>query len=152
MDIEITSQLQSFVDRLSELYRTNLEESKATGKLQNFQTDIEIGSNRFVVIFELEDYWKYVEYGRKPGKHPPIDPIEEWIKVKPIIPDSRTGKIPTTKQLAYLISRKIGREGTKGQYPLKQTLESSEAESIINSIKQEIIRQIRNYIIEDNIS
>ena len=152
MEIEITPQIQNLVDRISELHRMNLEDSKATGTLQNFQTRIDIDSNHFIVVFELEDYWKYVEYGRGPGKQPPVSSIEQWIKVKPIIPDSRNGKIPTTTQLAYLISRKIGREGTKGQYPLKRTLESIETESLINAIKQEIIRQIRIYITQDEIS
>ena len=60
------------------------------------------------------DYWKWAEYGRKPGKFPPIEKIKEWIKVKPILPRPTDGKLPTENQLAFLIARKIATKGTKG--------------------------------------
>jgi hypothetical protein len=50
-------------------------------------------------IFVLED-------GRKPGKMPPLDEIKKWISVKPVSSD-----IPTNS-LAYLIGRKMAREGS----------------------------------------
>ena len=66
------------------------------------------------------DYAGVVEYGRTPGrKQPPTDAILEWIKKKPIRLRDETGaftKSTPAKQraLAYLIARKIGKEGTEG--------------------------------------
>lgn len=150
MNIDITAAMSQLVDQLANTYRENLESSRASGNLQNFTTEIEIKEGKFSIVFNLEEYWKYVEYGRGAGKMPPIDAIENWIRVKPLVPDSRGGKVPTTRQLAYLIARKIGEEGTKGQYPLKQTLDSSD--SLISAIKQEILNEIIRYINQDEIS
>lgn len=52
------------------------------------------------------DYIFYLVYGRKPGKAPPRDVIVQWIKDKPIRSD-----IPINS-LAYLIQRKIAKQGT----------------------------------------
>ena len=152
MNIELTQAIQDLVDSIADIYRQNLESSKATGNLQNFQTYITLNDTTFSVGFELEDYWKYVEYGRGPGKQPPIDAIEKWVKVKPIVPDSRSGKIPTTRQVAYLIARKIGREGTPAQKPLSNTMWSEEVDILINAIKSNIVSQVMEYINSDEIS
>ena len=50
-----------------------------------------------------------LQFGRKAGRMPPRDVIRQWIDSKPI---SLTGGM-TKDQLAYLIQRKIGREGIK---------------------------------------
>ena len=144
MNIELTSQISELVDQFANLYRSNLSSSRASGRLENFTTFVDISDERFLISFELEDYWRFVEEGRSPGKMPPLGPIENWIKVKPVIPNPQNGRIPTTKQLAYLIARKIGREGTEGQFPLKKTLESSD--SLISAIKQAILEQVMTYI------
>lgn len=75
---------------------------------------VQSGNTWIAVDISLLDYWRYVEYGRRPGKMPPISAIEEWIKIKPITPSAYGGKkVPTTRSLAYLIARKIGLEGIK---------------------------------------
>lgn len=48
--------------------------------------------------------------GRKAGKFPPIEAIEKWIIAKGISPIEKNMKIST---LAFLIARKIARNGTK---------------------------------------
>ena len=48
--------------------------------------------------------------GRRGGKAPPIKAIEDWLNAKGIKPIETSMKVST---LAYLISRKIAREGTK---------------------------------------
>lgn len=81
---------------------------------------------RFEVNLELLEYWKYVEYGRRAGKMPPISAIEKWIEIKPILPrPMKNGKLPTSKQLAYLIARKIGLEGTKGRNILSERVDNA---------------------------
>lgn len=52
--------------------------------------------------FELTDYAKYVDQGRKPGKYAPVDAIKKWCKVKGI-----------KQSLAYVINRKIYLDGIK---------------------------------------
>ena len=129
-----------------ELYRNQLIDKNinASNTLSNTaSTIVEIDDTRLMVSFNLEDYWKYVEYGRGPGKRPPIDAIEQWIKVKPIIPDPINGRVPTTKQLAFLISRKIGMEGTKAQRPLEKAVYSDSMEMLIAQLKNEIVGQMK---------
>ena len=152
MNIEITAAISELVNQLSEIYRENLNSSKASGTLQNFTTEIEVNEGKFSIIFNLEEYWKYVEYGRGPGKMPPIQSIENWISVKPIIPDAVNGKVPDTRQLAFLIARKIANEGTPAQKPLARTLWSDESESLISAIKQEIVKEVIRYITEQEIA
>lgn len=66
----------------------------------------------YTVDLSLASYWQYVEYGRRPGKFPPPDKLLEWVRIKPVIPRPlNNGKLPTEKQLAFLIGRKIAREG-----------------------------------------
>jgi len=50
-----------------------------------------------------------LQFGRKAGRMPPRDVIRQWIDSKPI---SLTGGM-TKDQLAFLIQRKIGREGIR---------------------------------------
>lgn len=49
--------------------------------------------------------------GRKPGKQPPSEAIEQWLKNKGIA--TRLEKEINVTSLAFLIARKIGREGWK---------------------------------------
>lgn len=57
-----------------------------------------------------QDYTEFLVDGRKPGKFPPIAKIEQWIKDKGIKPIEASMKISS---LAFLIARKISREGTE---------------------------------------
>lgn len=157
MNIELTKEIQDLVDSIADIYRQNLESSKASGELQNFETHITLNDTTLLVSFKLEDYWRYVEYGRGPGRMPPIDDIEKWVSVKikdqkPAVPDPINGKIPDTRQLAYLIARKIGREGTPAQHPLSNTMWSEEVNILINAIKRNISEQVYKYITSDEIS
>lgn len=148
MNIDITN-IKPLVDEIANLYREELsiQHIDASGNLSSTLTsDIEIDDNRLRIYFNLEEYWKYVEYGRRAGKRPPIQAIEKWITIKPIIPQPYNNHIPTTKQLAYLIARKIGRDGIKGKYPLSKTLYSDRVEIILEQIKKLIIEQINNEI------
>ena len=54
-------------------------------------------------------YGIIVEMGRRPGKFPPIGPIELWVRRKLGVPADRS------RAVAFLVARKIARKGTKGQ-------------------------------------
>jgi hypothetical protein len=132
-----------------ELYRNQLIDKNINAS--NILSDsaeviVEVNGTTLSVSFNLEDYWKFVEYGRRPGKRPPMDAIRNWIKVKPIVPDPINGKIPTTNQLAFLISRKIGMEGTKAQRPLEKAVYSDSMELLISQLKNEIVGQLNEQI------
>lgn len=99
----------------------------ATGTLYNFTYEAEFRDGHFLVYFNLPNYWKYVEEGRKAGKMPPIESIKQWIQVKPLIPQpDKYGKIPTNDQLAYLVARKIGRDGIPATHSLQEAIYNNE--------------------------
>lgn len=146
MNIEINEAITNIVDRMLDLYKNKLVDNNinASNTLHdNASTVIEVNGLTLSVSFNLEDYWKYVEYGRRPGKRPPLDAIEQWIKVKPVVPKPINGKIPSTRQLAFLISRKIGWEGTKAKKPLEKAVYSDDMELLINELKNEIVSQLK---------
>ena len=58
-----------------------------------------------------EDYSQQLETGRKAGRFPPINAIEQWIKDKGIA-NRIQGEI-SISSLAFLIARKIARNGWK---------------------------------------
>lgn len=92
------------------------DDKKATGNLIKSlkPIQIEFSNNKMQGLIDIASYWKYIEYGRRPGKFPPVNKILDWIKVKPVVPRPMNGLKPSTeKQLAFLISRKIARDGIK---------------------------------------
>lgn len=98
------SELNSLVQQLLEQYKGSLARNKinASGNLSNTAraySKVEGSSSyEYQIIFDLADYWYYVENGRRPGKRPPISAIEKWIADKGIAPHPRAnGSIPTTK-------------------------------------------------------
>lgn len=110
--------LNAFIDDFVSTYKSLLirDNKKATGNLVSSIKPLKIDftNNKMQGTIDIASYWKYVEYGRRPGKFPPVNKILDWIKVKPVIPRPLNGlKPPTEAQLAFLISRKIAREGIK---------------------------------------
>lgn len=127
MDFEnLIRVLDEYARDLKELYQYNLnyDNAVASGELINSVRYLfQHNGSRYEVSLQLSDYWKYVENGRRSGKFPPVDKILNWIRVKPVLPRPYNGKLPTEQQLAFLISRKIAREGTKARNILELTLE-----------------------------
>lgn len=117
--------LEQYAKYIVERYRENLTRGKrnASSKLADtVKAEVKVEETVISIELTLQDYWYYVDHGRKAGKMPPIGKIEEWVKVKPVTPRpfGKSGKrIPTPRQLAFLIARKIGREGTKGTHDLR---------------------------------
>lgn len=120
--------LNDFGELLVEEYKDRLilNDVNASDTLHNSVKllPIKVTNNYFEVQLSLEDYWKYVEKGRLPGKWPPISAIEKWIEIKPVLPRPMdNGKLPTTQQLAFFISSKIGLKGIKPRPLLQQSVE-----------------------------
>lgn len=87
-------------------------------------SEVIVKGTTYEVVLNLQDYWKYVEEGTRPH-WPPISAIAHWVQIKPVIPrPDEKGNIPSQQSLAFLISRKISREGTKGTHDLKETTDA----------------------------
>jgi len=95
--------------------KMGLGNKRATSSLyNNIETEIEYDQDGFPESFVvyMEDYWYWVDRGRKPGGFPPIDDIISWINNKPVSWTPTDGKIPSIKQRAFLIGRSIAEKGT----------------------------------------
>ena len=120
--------LEEYGKAVAQQYIANLKRDgrPASGKLEkSITTHVEVEGQDFVVKMDLEDYWKYIEYGTKgwftgnpSRKFPPLSAIEKWIEVKPGLPKPST--IPEKKSLAFLIGRKIRDFGTQGRADLTE--------------------------------
>lgn len=80
---------------------------KASGK---WEESLRIEITEVKGILSGLDYTYQLQHGRKAGTMPPIRAIEEWIISKGIKPISDNIKISS---LAFLIARKIQKEGTR---------------------------------------
>ena len=127
--------LAQYAQAITDRYKQNLESSgrRASGELiSSVNSKVTVNGNEYAIELNLEDYWYYVENGRGAGKFPPPDKILQWIKVKPILPTPMSnGKLPTEKQLAFLIGRKIANEGFEGTHDLDNTMKEVDYEQII---------------------
>lgn len=120
--------LGEFAVALRNEYQDNLilHNRIASGDLLNsVEYVIDRDGYTYTVSLMLKDYWYFVENGRKAGKWPPMDAILSWIKAKPVLPrPNAKGKLPTPQQLAFLIARKIGEEGTEGTQDLRKATDT----------------------------
>ena len=134
-------------------YKSQLEAEKMNnGELyRNIKYSVSTGTGGWVISVSLADYWKYIEYGRRPGKMPPLEVIEKWIDVKEIKPHSMTLKsgktvIPTPPQLPFLIARKIGRDGIQPRPLFKKSFEAAKKQ-FMQVIKDAITQDIKENLI-----
>lgn len=81
-----------------------------------WESDFEDGQPNLVVDFGNADYWEYINYGRKPGRYPPLFAIDKWVRQKPGISGIRDekGRFIKRKSLVFLIRRSIAQYGYYG--------------------------------------
>jgi hypothetical protein len=119
--------LQEYAREAEEMYKYQLSLGGKTPSrklIDSVKSNVVVGEQSYEVTLTLQDYWKYIEKGRKPGKFPPVGAILNWISVKPIIPRPlENGSLPSPNQLAYLIGRKIEQEGIEPHPALMTTQE-----------------------------
>lgn len=140
--------IQDITDDFVKSLKLKLDSNKtnASNDLKNSIRGIVQQNGKYIVIsIELEDYWKYVEYGTKPH-FPPLSVIKKWISVKPVLPRPLpSGKLPTANQLAYLIGRKISKQGTKAQPFLKPTINDFDIiGKVYNEVTDLINKQLKD--------
>ncbi len=122
----IKEELQKVVDEAKEIY--NGSGKRSTG---NWEKGLEIKTS----LNKGELYGYAYLAGRRAGKQPPTASILEWIKAKGIRPENGM----KLSALAYLIARKIGREGTDKSRHLKvfeEILTPQRIQSIIDKVSQ----------------
>lgn len=124
---ELQKVLQEYAKEAEEIYKYQIALGGKNASRQltdTIKSKVVVGSQAYEVTLSLQEYWKYVESGRAPGKFPPVKALLDWISVKPIIPrPDANGRIPTPKQLSFLIGRKIKEEGIKPFPALETTKE-----------------------------
>ena len=154
MDFENTAKtIQDYAERFIEVYRGRLEGfGYENGKLyKTLNYSISNEGIDWVVTIHLEDYWKYIEDGRRPGaKMPPVEAIKKWIEYKKILPrpiQLKSGKtvIPSTQQLAFLIARSIGKNGIEARPIARETVDQLNNE-FVSILKSSIQRDIHQYL------
>lgn len=154
MEFKVTDEIKKTASKVVEEYRKSLTSVglRDSNLYNNCSVDVEFNGNKLQVSLFLEPYWKYVEYGRRPNqKRPPMEVIEKWITEKNIriTPDPRTNKIPSTKSVAYVIARKIGRDGIPAKKPLTKTMYSNNMSNIIFQLKREIVKQLKDQLFDN---
>ena len=149
MDLtELHQVLQDYAKDIRDRYKDVLANNGHIASpelVDSIKTEVVVGADAYEVTMTLKEYWKYVENDTRPH-FPPPDALLKWIEVKPVIPrPGKDGRIPTPKQLAYLIGRHINTFGTKGTHDLQKT-----KDDIFSWYKDKISaalgRDIANYI------
>ena len=140
-------------NQIADIYRKKMDAAdyNKQGELYNFKWTTEWKDNLFEVNFELPLYFPFAEYGRRPGKFPPPDAILKWVQFKRLVPrPGRDGKVPSTNQLVYLISRKIATKGTEGKHLFEKTLDDPSLDNLANKLVElitaELEKEIEKYI------
>ena len=142
--------LTEFGQKIVDNYRAELEACNyQDGQLyRTLSYSVKMDNSSWLISISLEEYWKYIEAGRRAGaKMPPLDVIEKWINVRRIIPHSMTLKsgktvIPSVKQLSFLIARKISRDGIRPRPFFKQSFESAKIE-FLRIIEEAVLADIK---------
>lgn len=128
---ELRAVLEEYGRAVAEQYKANLKRDgrPASHALEkSIKTRVVTEGQDFVVKMDLEEYWKYIEYGtagwftgNPSRKFPPVDALMKWIEIKPVIPrPDAKGRIPSPRSLAFLIGRKIRDFGTQGRADLTE--------------------------------
>lgn len=149
--MEETTEIRNICEQIAQVYRDKMSNAgyDKNGELMKFTWVTEYNGNLFELYFNLPDYYIFAENGRKPGGFPPPNAILKWIQFKRIVPSSHSGKIPTTNQLVYLISRKIALNGTQGKHLLQQTIDETYdtlVDRLVEAITDEIEKELEKDI------
>ena len=139
-------------NQIADIYRKKMDQAgyDKNGELYNFKWTTEWKDNLFEVNFDLPQYFQFAEYGRRPGKMPPVNKILQWIEFKHLVPRSNNGRVPTTKQLAFAISKHIALHGTEGKHLFEKTLDDPDldnlADKLVELITAEFEKEIEKYM------
>lgn len=144
-------------EKFVEIAKDNLRKKGqvASGDLyESIRFETQIMGQDVVVDIYMEDYWVFVEEGRRAGSFPPVSAIKQWIKDKGII--ARDNSLQQGQRslqqrensLAYLIGRKIEREGIPPRpftpeidtQKIVEDIEQRVSDDVASDIKMEILK------------
>ena len=149
--MEQTTEIRNICQQIAQVYRDKMSNAgyDSNGELMKFTWVTEYNGNLFELYFNLPDYFTFAENGRKPGGFPPPNAILKWIQFKRLVPrPGRDGKIPSTNQLVYMISRKIALHGTEGKHLLQQTIDET-YDTLVDRLVEAIADKIENELEKD---
>lgn len=116
--------IQNWGNELISNMRSNLQKNKSLASrnlYQQIEPEISRSNTGYNLKVNMLDYWEYVENGRKPTRtNTPSNPtlqksLETWIVNKGIQLGNVKDRRQAIKSLAYVIARKIHRNGTKAR-------------------------------------
>jgi hypothetical protein len=95
------------------------------------------GAPELVMEMPIEGY--FVNEGRRPGRYPPVGPIDKWVRQKQGIKGIRDakGRFIPRKTLVYLIRRSIGRYGYGGNDFINKAYDK---------IQQQVLEKYGDYV------
>lgn len=142
---ELHKVLQDYAKEAEEIYKYQIALGRHNASrtlTDTIKSNVVVGEQSYEVTLSLQEYWKYIEYGRQgtessplkaypgaepPGKaaFPPVKAILDWILIKPILPRPNKDGIEKLrpKSLAFLIGRKIQKHGIDPHPALHRTQE-----------------------------
>jgi hypothetical protein len=127
----------------------------ATGDLYNSITyGVSDDGDMITLTIYANDYLKYIDQGFPGGKKmPPTENILSWIQIRGIRPKPSSG-IPqkywglprADRSLAFLIARKIQRDGMQATYALSDTLSSING-PMLNDVNELVTGWVKELIL-----
>lgn len=160
--IKYAPELYDIGKKIADGYKRELKnvDAVASGTLYNFKWDIK-NDNTLKLVFYLPEYWRYIEFGRRPTKNDGDGSVRRgiynWILDKGIEPITRFDKngkkyLPTKNQLAYLISRKIHNKGYDARRPLSTALTASKRlqDEFVNTVAKMLCKDATEMILQMN--
>jgi hypothetical protein len=149
----VTRIIQNWGNELIKQLQNNLlkNKSNASSSLsQSITPTITQPATGYNLSIMMQDYWFYVENGRKPtqggGNGQLYKNIYEWIQNKADIQSKIISKSPdriaATKSLAYVITRKIHREGTKAKPFASPALKQVTTQTLATRISEYIVESL----------
>jgi hypothetical protein len=145
--------IQNWGNELIKQLQNNLlkNKSNASSSLsQSITPEITQPATGYNLSIMMQDYWFYVENGRKPtqggGSGELYKNIYEWIQNKRDLQVNVISKSPdriaATKSLAYVITRKIHREGTKANSFVSPALKQVTTQTLATRISEYIVESL----------
>ena len=145
--------IQNWGNELIKQLQNNLlkNKSNASSSLsQSITPEITQPATGYNLSIMMQDYWFYVENGRKPtqggGSGELYKNIYEWIQNKRDLQVNVISKSPdriaATKSLAYVITRKIHREGTKAKPFVSPALKQVTTQTLATRISEYIVESL----------
>ena len=137
-----------FTNTLAEFNKLNDALVTALGKAGSLADSHEVVVNQETTFTEIKitanDYWYWQNAGRgvtKQGNYPALlrPKIDDWVQKLPTWYNKK-GKPLTKDEQAFLITRKIHRDGYEGNHYVDKTIPQFEA-----AINQAVLQDIQNY-------